>query len=93
MKPERLKWTPELVARYWDGFSQTRLVEYSFSRQVGRSLLVAVDHLLPRDGRVLDFGAGDGHLVRLMSERGLKVAAYEPSAGRLDTLRAQLATD
>lgn len=88
--PLRLHWTPELVSRFWDGFAQTRLVEFSFSKQAGRSLLVAVDHLLPRDGRILDFGAGDGHLIRLMLERGLEVAAYEPSDGRLGNLRASL---
>lgn len=86
--PERLQWTPALVDRFWDGFSHTRLVEYSFSKQGGRSLLIAVDHLLPRTGKVVDFGAGGGHLVRLMLERGLRVAAYEPSNARLDNLRA-----
>lgn len=89
-EPVRLKWTPELVHSYWDGFSQTRLVELSFSKLAGRSLLVAVDHLLPRTGRVIDFGAGDGHLARLLTERGLQVAAYEPSKGRQENLNARL---
>lgn len=91
MKPERLKWTPELVGRYWDGFSQTELVQFSFSKQAGQSLLIAIDHLLPRDGKVLDFGAGDGHLVRLLCERGFCATAYEPSAGRMQNLQEALA--
>jgi 2-polyprenyl-3-methyl-5-hydroxy-6-metoxy-1,4-benzoquinol methylase len=91
MKPERLKWTPELVGRFWDGFSQTQLVQFSFSKQAGQSLLIAIDHLLPRDGKVLDFGAGDGHLVHLLCERGFCATAYEPSAGRMQNLEVALA--
>lgn len=88
--PERLRWTPELVEQFWNGFAQTRLVEYSFSKQAGRSLLIAVDHLLPRDGRILDYGAGDGYLIQLMCERGLSVAGYEPSTERAQHLTALL---
>jgi len=91
MKPQRLKWTPELVSRFWDGFAQTELVQFSFARQAGTSLLIAIDHLLPRDGVIVDFGAGDGYLVRTMCERGLRAAAYEPSAGRMELLKARLA--
>jgi 2-polyprenyl-3-methyl-5-hydroxy-6-metoxy-1,4-benzoquinol methylase len=91
MTPERLKWTPELVARFWDGFAQTQLVQFSFSRQAGRSLLIAIDHLLPRNGVTLDFGAGDGNLVQLLCERGFQAAAYEPSEGRIDNLERTLA--
>jgi 2-polyprenyl-3-methyl-5-hydroxy-6-metoxy-1,4-benzoquinol methylase len=91
MKPERLKWTPELVVRFWDGFSQTQLVQFSFAKQAGQSLLIAIDHLLPRDGKVLDFGAGDGQLVRLLCERGFFASAYEPSAGRMQNLEEALA--
>ncbi len=91
MKPERLKWTPELVGRFWDGFSQTQLTQFSFSRQAGRALLIAIDHLLPCGGEVLDFGAGDGHLVRLLCERGFHATAYEPSEGRRQNLERSLA--
>lgn len=88
--PEQIRWTPELVDRFWNGFSKTRLVEHSFSRQAGRSLITAIDHLLPGDGQILDFGAGDGDLVWMMSERGLRVAAYEPSPSRSETLSVRL---
>lgn len=88
--PQRLVWTEKLVRKFWDGFSQTRLVEYGFSRLGGRSLIVAIDHLLPRNGNILDFGAGDGELVKLMCERGLNVAAYEPSEGRSEILNNKL---
>lgn len=88
--PQRICWTPELVDRFWNGLSQTRLGEFSFSKLGGRSLIVAVDHLLPPEGQILDFGAGDGYLIKLMCERGLHVAAYEPSEGRIENLRSML---
>ena len=80
--PQRLRWTPELVQRFWDGFSQTPLVSYSFSKQAGKGLITAIDHLLPEGGVILDYGAGDGELVKLLCERGLHAAAFEPSPER-----------
>ncbi len=88
--PEMLTWTPELVEKFWDGFSKTRLVEMSFSLLAGRSLIIAVDHLLPPDGRILDYGAGNGHLIKLMSDRNLQAAAYEPSKSRAQDLISSL---
>ena len=82
LAPNQIHWTHELVKKFWDGFSQTRLREFSFSRQAGRSLLIAIDHLLPRNGQILDFGAGDGDLIRFLCEKGLFAAAYEPSENR-----------
>lgn len=76
--------------KFWDGFSMTRLVELSFSRGGGKALIAAVAHLFPKEGRVLDFGAGDGDLIELMCARGLRVAAYEPSKNRTETLKERL---
>jgi 2-polyprenyl-3-methyl-5-hydroxy-6-metoxy-1,4-benzoquinol methylase len=87
---ERLVWTPELVQRFWSGFVQTRLTEYNFARQGGKSLIVAVEQHLPKDGRILDFGAGNGELVELLLSRGFKVAAHEPSLGRTSDLLNRL---
>ena len=89
-RPVRLRWTPELMDKFWDGFSMTRLVELSFSRGGGRALIAAVAHLFPKEGRVLDFGAGDGDLIELMCARGLRAAAYEPSKNRTKTLKERL---
>ncbi len=90
LAPQRIRWTPELVDRFWEGFSQTRLIEFSFSKQAGRNLIIAIDHLLPRQGRILDFGAGDGHLIRLLCERGYHAAAFEPSKARSEKLEDRL---
>ena len=88
--PQPIRWTPKLVERFWNGFAQTRLVNFSFSKQAGKSLIVAIDHLLPRNGSILDYGAGDGYLIRLLCERGLCAAAYEPSIERSENLRELL---
>jgi len=79
---KRLVWTPELVAQFWAGIAQTRLTEFDFARQGGKSVIIAVEHHLPKTGRILDFGAGNGELVALLLERGYQVAACEPSTGR-----------
>ncbi|CAM5771658.1 class I SAM-dependent methyltransferase [Bosea minatitlanensis] len=90
MIPERLKWTPELVNRFWNGIAQTSLVQLNFAKQAGPSLLAAIKHLLSRQGQILDFGAGDGDLVRLLCEQGFQAAAYEPAEGRISALETSL---
>lgn len=88
--PARLEWTPELVHRFWNGVAQTRLADLSFSRQAGPRLIRFLRPYLRPDGRHLDFGAGDGSLVRLLAEAGFPAAALEPVRGRRDGLEANL---
>lgn len=88
---QRIHWTPELVNKFWNGLSQTRLTELSFAKLGGRSLIVTVDHLLSAEKTILDYGAGDGDLVQLLCERGLMAAAFEPADERANTLRQKLA--
>lgn len=80
--PQPLRWTPELVERFWDGVAQTRLRELNFGRLGGRAFVVAIEHLLSPAATILDFGAGEGEIVSCLLEKGLKVAAYEPSPKR-----------
>ena len=87
--PQRLRWTPELVERFWNGIEQTRLTEFYFSRQAGKAVVLSIEHLLSPSGTVLDFGAGDGELAALLLERGYRVAAYEPSDIRQKALAAR----
>jgi 2-polyprenyl-3-methyl-5-hydroxy-6-metoxy-1,4-benzoquinol methylase len=49
-------------------------------------------HLKP-DARCLDFGAGDGHLVKLMVERGYRTAAFEPSPQRAAQIHKTVGTN
>jgi len=79
------------MEQFWDGIARTRLIELNFSRLGGKALIAAIAHLLPKDGRILDFGAGDGDLIEHMCARGLRVAAYEPSKGRSQNLEKRLA--
>lgn len=85
-RPQPIVWTPELVARFWDGFSETSLEALSFSRTAGSLLADIVAHHLPPGTRCLDFGAGSGDLCAELLRRGLPTAAYEPSQGRRQSI-------
>ena len=90
-EPKSLRWTPELVEKFWNGFGSTRCSRhFAFSRQAGKSFITAIAHLLPHNGTILDYGAGDGYLVGLLCERGLRTAAYEPSLKRAQNLEELL---
>ena len=78
-QPQPLEWTPELVERFWSSVWTTRLKEFSFARQAGRALIVALEHLWPAGTSVLDFGAGVGDLTALFLDRDVHVAVYDPS--------------
>ncbi|NNE36733.1 MAG: class I SAM-dependent methyltransferase [Gammaproteobacteria bacterium] len=86
IRPQKLQWTPELVRKFWDGLTYTRLLELGFSRQAGRSLIIAIDHFLSRDSGILDFGAGDGDLIKFLCDRGYSATAYEQSGERNHSL-------
>jgi 2-polyprenyl-3-methyl-5-hydroxy-6-metoxy-1,4-benzoquinol methylase len=87
-----LKWTHELVEKFWTGVSQTRLSELSFSKHNAEYLIELIaDHLKPQ-GRHLDFGAGEGDLVRALLEKGYAAAAYEPVNARSALFPADIAT-
>lgn len=90
--PQPLVWTPELVERFWDGVWTTRLKEFSFAKQAGRALIVAIDHLLPAGTRVLDFGAGVGDLAALLLDRELHVAGHDPSPAARAALTRRFGT-
>ena len=79
---ERLIWTPELIASFWNGLSQTRLLELAFSKLAGPYLLMLVKQYLSESKRHLDYGAGDGDFVRLLVDRRVPTAALEPSPAR-----------
>lgn len=88
----RLRWTPELVRRFWDGIAETRgLAQQSFGRLGGGYLLQAVRwHLVPGQ-RHLDFGGGDGDFAALLVETGYPTAVWEPSPARAARVTARLA--
>jgi 2-polyprenyl-3-methyl-5-hydroxy-6-metoxy-1,4-benzoquinol methylase len=79
---KRLEWTPELVNSFWNGVAQTRLDELSFGRVAGPAFLEAVRPFLKPGGRHLDYGAGSGHIIRLLVDQGYPTAGFDPSPER-----------
>jgi SAM-dependent methyltransferase len=66
------------------------LNELSFSKAAGKSLLTLVKHYIARSGTVLDYGCGDGYLLKLLCDLGFKSYGYEPSEIRRNNLRKVL---
>jgi len=91
MMVKPIHWTSELVDKFWSGVAQTRLAELSFSRHNSEYLIELVQgHLKPR-GRHLDFGAGDGDLLKALIQKGYATAAYEPVQARASRFPADIA--
>src|SRR5690606_12251486 len=57
------------------------------------ALVEALAELAQPGGRVLDVGAGIGHLALPMAGRGLDVTAVEPAIAMLERLEAQAAEE
>jgi SAM-dependent methyltransferase len=87
-----VQWSPDLVERFWSGLSQTRLSELSFSRHNADHLLELAAAYLKPGGRHLDFGSGDGDLVRALLGRGYPTAAYEPASLRALKMPGEVAS-
>jgi SAM-dependent methyltransferase len=81
MEVHPLAWTPEQVARFWDYWAQRPDGHTTyFASQVGRGVCRFLQHVRPLAGlRVLDYGAGPGHLVEQLLQRGARVWAVEYS--------------
>ncbi|OYD82350.1 class I SAM-dependent methyltransferase [Azospirillum brasilense] len=90
LSPTPMRWTPALVSRFWDMVAQTRLTDLSFSKLSGPYLLQVIRAALAPGGRHLDYGAGDGHLARLLTTQGFPTAVFEPSEQRLAASRSTM---
>jgi SAM-dependent methyltransferase len=80
------------AGRYGGSTHSHRARLFRFSH--GRRFTLALDLLEPGpEDRVLDFGAGDGHLLDLVAQRrpGARLFAFEPMDFLRDELRARLA--
>lgn len=89
---QRLVWTPELVNKFWNGVSQTKLGDISFCKTGGHRLFDFVGHLFKPGTSCLDVGAGDGDLAQMAADRGCMVAVLEPSQTRQEAIRKQVFT-
>ncbi|MDH5738886.1 MAG: class I SAM-dependent methyltransferase [Nitrospira sp.] len=83
---KRIRWTSELVNKFWDGVAQTELDNLSFGKVAGPKFLELISKYLLPGGSHLDFGAGSGHVLQLLLDRGLNAAGFEPSPDRQDLL-------
>jgi len=87
---KRIRWTPQLVNAFWDGVAQTELDKLSFGRVAGPQFLDLVSAYLVPGRSCLDFGAGSGHMLQLLLDRGLHAAGFEPSPDRQELLLARI---
>lgn len=78
---EPLRWTPELVARFWDQWSSAPGLEGQyFTFQVGAEVVSFLGCILPlRDKGVLDYGCGPGFLIEHLLRSGARVIAADYS--------------
>jgi SAM-dependent methyltransferase len=79
---KRIEWTPQLVNKFWDGVAQTELDSLSFGKIAGPQFLQFISSYLVQGRSYLDFGAGSGHVLNLLLDRGLSAAGFEPSPAR-----------
>lgn len=79
---KRIKWTPQLVNKFWDGVAQTELDNLSFGKVAGPQFLELISNYLVQGRSYLDFGAGSGHVVQLLLDRGLNAAGFDSSPDR-----------
>lgn len=83
---KRIHWTPQLVNKFWDGVAQTELDNLSFGKVAGPKFIELISDFLAPGGRHLDFGAGSGHVLQLLLDKGLNSAGFDPSPDRQASL-------
>lgn len=90
-EPHELDWSQAASKRFWDWHSVASADIY-FSGLVGGPLL---DYIaaspLRLEGRILDFGCGQGHLLEKLCRRGLAPDGIEFSEVSVNAARARLA--
>lgn len=82
-RPAPLAWTPELVARFWNGMAQEGLdAPLAFGRFAKNSVYWVIRKHLEPKGRHLDYGSGGGEIARHLIENGYSFSTFEPSEER-----------
>lgn len=87
---KNIHWTPKLVQKFWGGVAGTELDEISFGKIAGPQFIDAVQAFLAPGGRHLDFGAGSGHVLQILLEKGFLAAGFDPSLERSHALVAKI---
>jgi 2-polyprenyl-3-methyl-5-hydroxy-6-metoxy-1,4-benzoquinol methylase len=83
-----LRWTPEMISRFWDW--QSQYPETYFTYQFGAAIVRALrSHLIGRE-RVLDFGCGVGFLLPHLCRYASKVYGADLSQESIERANARL---
>lgn len=80
-KPRELRWTPQLVQRFWD--YQSRFPGNYFTNQFGAEIALSLAPLLRGHARVLDYGCGMGFLIPHLARYATEVAGADVSGESL----------
>ena len=89
--PHDVEWTPEKVGRFWGWMSEWTSGQPFFSQEYGGEVIRFAAGLVDLAGsRVLDSGAGPGHLIEQLLERGAECAGAELSETAVDLANERL---
>lgn len=76
------EWTPESISSFWNIAAQSPLMNKSFSKLHGQSLVSLIKKFVEVTKKICDFGAGSGDLISLLLQNGYHAGAFEPSKNR-----------
>lgn len=72
-----LRWTPEMVKRFWDYECRFPKNFFTYSRR--HEIIRQIARYLPAGCRVLDYGCGPGNLTEALLNAGFRVAGLDSS--------------
>ncbi len=75
--PHALKWTEDLVRKFWN--YQSRFPENYFTSQHGVQIALAVGRYLPSGAKVFDYACGTGALTTCLLRSGFEVGSCDLS--------------
>jgi 2-polyprenyl-3-methyl-5-hydroxy-6-metoxy-1,4-benzoquinol methylase len=84
-----VRWTPEMISRFWDW--QSQYPEVYFTYLFGREIAHALRGFLAGKQRVLDFGCGVGYLLPHLCQFAPKVYGADPSPDSVRRTNERLA--
>lgn len=83
-------WTDEKIKNFWSAFDSS--VDY-FSKAASRQIFGLAKKYLKKDGNNLDYGCGEGDLIRCLLERGISCQGLDYSDKSLARVKEEFAGD
>lgn len=90
-KYDQLKWTDEIVSRFWDYESQFQ--QRYFTYQYGDTIVNELKPFLLGRKKILDFGCGTGHLVPHLLELGGEVCGADFSENSIKVVNERFKSE